>query len=240
MGRTDSSGCEPSAADRIPIGRHGHGAQLGGQLPVETGEERIPRGGVVESGVAALEVGVRVEDLACAVGGIPVVTEEAWQRRLAAEYLLGAPVREIAVDAAGGRAQAGQYGRAHRVADGRWRLRIGERHAACGKAVKVGSLGLGVAIQIAHPVVQVVDGYEEDIVGLSLLGGQQLRQQHEQHRGQDLAHGMALRGFSKRSRPGKCGPARCHGLSGAFGHSARELMIHFSSLLAHYAVIIRA
>ena len=49
-------------------------------------------------------------------------------------------------------------------------MRVGERHAHRAQPIKVGRLGLGIDAHVAHPVVQVVDGDEENIWAAGRVG----------------------------------------------------------------------
>ena len=85
------------------------------------------------------------------------------------QLLRRAEPRGQRVDAGGARPQAGEDARAARVAERGLAVGVGEGGAAGGELVDVRRLRLRVAAERADPVVQVVEGDEQD-VGL-LRGG---------------------------------------------------------------------
>ena len=69
----------------------------------------------------------------------------------------------VVIDSGGARTLAAEKGGPGGIADRGGAMGVGEGDAHFGKTVDVGSLGLGVAAEVANPVVEVIDGDEEDV-----------------------------------------------------------------------------
>ena len=102
--------------------------------------------------------------------GIALLPEVLGHRDDVGESLNRAEPGSKAVDAGRRRSKAGEKTCAGGVAEGRLAVCVGEEHAPIGKAVDVRRLRLRVAAQAADPVVQVVNGDEEDVRPVGLRG----------------------------------------------------------------------
>ena len=102
-----------------------------------------------------------MEDLAAALRGVAVRLQVLHQGHGVGQ-LLAKPLA-VAVDAGLRRQDARQQTDPGGVAERRRRVGPGERHAAARQAIDVRRARLRVAGQVADPVVQVVDGDEENV-----------------------------------------------------------------------------
>lgn len=104
-----------------------------------------------------------VVDLPAGEREVPGAGERLRERDAVTRRRRGAEARREPVDAGGGGAEAGEEAGARRVAERCLAVGVGERGAAGGEAVEVRGERLRVAVQVADPVVEVVDGDEEHV-----------------------------------------------------------------------------
>ena len=142
---------------RVAFGR----GREGGSVP--GGVLFIPGGGVGEFVVRF------VVDFAAAPDSVAVLAKVLGEGDPVLVFRDVAKEVEVAVDAGGGGAQAGHDGRAGGVAEGGGAVGVFEQHAPAGQSINIGSLCLGMPSKTTNPVVQIVDGDEQD-VRLFVLG----------------------------------------------------------------------
>ena len=104
-----------------------------------------------------------MKHLAEAGGEIAVPGEILRQRNAVACALHIPDARRQPVNAGGGRPQSRQQAGARGIAQRRLAMSIAEERAARGQAIQVRCLRLGMSSQAADPVIQVVNGDEEDV-----------------------------------------------------------------------------
>jgi hypothetical protein len=94
----------------------------------------------------------------------------------------------VVIDACGGGQEAAEDGDAAGTTDRGGTVGVCERGAAGSKAIEVWGVNLaGIAAEVADPVVEIVDGEEEDVGG---LGGSKVPEARgeEQGKGQQAFH----------------------------------------------------
>ena len=167
----------------VTVGREIVGPDLVGDLPLQRRIVGIPGGGVVVAVIGPGVEGAGVEQLAGAEGCVAGILEMPGQRTNVLEDFHGAPVRLVHVNAGRRGTQAGHQSRPGRIAQDGGRMRVGKHHAPLGEAVHVGCNRLRMPVERSDPVVQVVDGNEEDVGRRSRLCVQagSRRSQYEQN-----------------------------------------------------------